>query len=486
MDIFLIRDAQESGPFSPETLREMLTDGSAAESDLAWSQGLSDWLPLGQLLAAQAPVTVEEKPSALEISAESERATAKQKALLTFFGLSLPASLTQSHATKLIDDATADPKNADRLALWSEERMRLHPELFSAEIQARKENRAQHFLERCQEKGTDYISGITKAHCEVLVGFLDVKFPHWDARDAEAAKHYFFPAVAEKFPQLVHKPWRGRLHYPGAMKVAAEIVDHSLASKSSRTATSSLVATVRGLVLGFVLLGVLYLGYRTMQPSVTAAPAAEVVQAAPATVGTSRAAPVEAKTLTPAPAPENFPPVVPPQERSLAAPTAPVAAESAMAPTAPAVAAPAADGAMAVAPMAPPPLVGTPAAAVDGSAMAITSSAILNAPMASLPGAEPPALVPPPPAAVPAAATLPTAPPEPVDPTPPAIPETAISSGAKTDLLLTKAVEIQLAYGKVRLPAGTALKLVSRQGATLKVSYRNGVISVPVTSTDLE
>jgi hypothetical protein len=57
---------------------------------------------------------------------------------------------------------------------------------------------------------------------------------------------------------------------------------------------------------------------------------------------------------------------------------------------------------------------------------------------------------------------------------------------AKTNLVLTKPVEIQSQYGKITVPAGTAAKLISRQGAILTVSTKYGVINVQATSTDLE
>lgn len=57
---------------------------------------------------------------------------------------------------------------------------------------------------------------------------------------------------------------------------------------------------------------------------------------------------------------------------------------------------------------------------------------------------------------------------------------------AKTNLVLTKVVEVQLTYGKITLRPGTAVKLISRQGQTVRVSYGGNVINVPVSSTDLE
>ena len=66
------------------------------------------------------------------------------------------------------------------------------------------------------------------------------------------------------------------------------------------------------------------------------------------------------------------------------------------------------------------------------------------------------------------------------------VPPLPVAPVAKTNLLLTKPVEIALTYGKIMLAPGTSVKLVTRQGALLKVSYQNRVITVPAGSTDLE
>jgi hypothetical protein len=57
---------------------------------------------------------------------------------------------------------------------------------------------------------------------------------------------------------------------------------------------------------------------------------------------------------------------------------------------------------------------------------------------------------------------------------------------SSSNLVLTKPVELQFASGKVTLPVGTAVKLVSRDGASLKVNYLNTVIVVPASSTDID
>jgi hypothetical protein len=500
MDIFILHDGQESGPHTEKAVHDLLQQGGIAETDLAWCSGMSDWTPLREVLASRpAAVSVETSPPA-ESTAKFEPATAKQKALLSYLGVALSADLSRDQAARLVNDAMEDPNNTERLALWNEERLRLHPELFATEIQAKKENRANRFFELCQTQGAEYFSGITKAHCQVLVGFLDVKFPHWDAREAEAAEHYFFPAVAEKFPQLVYKQWRGRLHYVGAMKVSSEIVRQSPTSKLRQSAVSPAVAISRGLVLGVFLLGVLYLGYRTMHPVVTAAPTDStppistnspppIAPRATNVAAAARSSPAE----TTATAPQNLPPIEPVPTTSSAAPvtvtgtdlSTPVAMPATAAAAVPEAAMnPAPMAAVApdpASPMAAPPM--APAAVLDPAMMAINSTALANAPMAALPGTEPPVPVQPPPATTPAPALLPSTPPAPVPSTPEA---PATTSAAKTNLLLTKSVEIPLAYGKIMLPPGTAVRLVSRQGAILKVSYQNSIISVPVASTDLE
>jgi hypothetical protein len=514
MDIFIVHDGHESGPHSEKATRQLLDQGEVAASDFAWREGLPKWLPLSELL--ETPILpASSAPPAPEATTQVEPATAKQKALLNYLAIAFRPDLTRDQASRLVNDAMEDGKNSERLSLWNEERLRLHPELFGAEAQAKKENRANHFFELCQAQGAEYFSGISKAHCQVLVGFLDVKFPHWDARAADAAEHYFFPAVAEKFPQLVQKQWRGRLHYPSeGMKVSSDIVRKSPTSKLQTTGTSALVAVARGLALGGLILGVLYLGYQTMHQDVNAAsvqgntPATEKAAVAatpapeiPATVSNlpQNLPPIEAvapvaevvpapPAPTPHPAPVATTPIPPPPPPSVLVAVVP---EPAMSP------APSVDPSptMGAIPPPPPPAAALPAAPAVDPGATMSPSGVPGLPTMTAPAGEPPVPVIPPPATLPAPAVLPSNPVEPgltpppvaVMPTPPGFTEPPhTTSAAKTGIVLTKPVEIQLAYGKIVLPIGTPVKLVSRQGQALKVSYQNSVIMIPVTSTDLE
>ncbi|MBO9706512.1 MAG: DUF4339 domain-containing protein, partial [Arthrobacter sp.] len=351
MDIYILHKGQESGPYSEKAVAQLLEQGSIAPSDFAWRQGWPDWRPLSEFLSAEtllpdsepaakssqerkegaegAPKAKEtqilDKPKKADPDTKSaepvksadpnEPASAKQKALLTYLRITMPAELTKDQAARMINDVMEDPQHARRLSQWNEERFRLHPELFAAEIQAKKENRANHFFELCQTTGAEYFNGISKAHCQVLVSFLDVTYPHWDTPEADAAEHYFFPAVAEKFPQLVQKQWRGRLKYTDGVKVASEI-KKSGTSKIRQTRTSPGTAVFKGTVIGLVILGALYLGHRTLRQEANAAstgdrPASTAQNPEAGTPATS-ASPNPVPTLQPAPVTADALPTSPP------------------------------------------------------------------------------------------------------------------------------------------------------------------------------
>jgi len=262
MNIYLIRDGQKVGPFSDNALRAMLEQGEVDGEDLACRKGDDMWEPLGVVLEKAATAPAEPPPPP---AVTPQPATAAEIAFLSYFGVSIPAGLDKDAAEKLITEATENPKNAKRLAQWNVERLQLHPELFPAEVQAKKENRALFYFDLCQAVGSDYFTGVTKAHCQVLVAFLDVKFPRWDANDADATEKYFFPAISEKFPQLVNKAWKGRFHYGQSPSApGSKITRRSPTSKLAQKHDSAIGAIFRGVVLGLCILGLLFGVYYAM------------------------------------------------------------------------------------------------------------------------------------------------------------------------------------------------------------------------------
>lgn len=444
MSIYILRDNQELGPFSEETTQTMLKQGAVSIGDLAWSPGMADWLPLHSVLyPAQVPQGEQRPPpppggrasSASSTPAESgEPATPKQQAFLTFMGVPFSPALSKEQASVLMNDAMEDPKNTGRLALWDQEKLRLHPALFAEEIQARKDNRANHFFGVCQGEGAEYFTKVTKAHCQVLVSYLDVSYPHWDARESEAARHYFFPAIAEKFPALVQSEWKGKLLYPTGPKVAAELTRRAPGvSRSKSTRRSPLSALTRGVFFGLLILGMLWFGYRVSQGNSGVGQwgnhgnwKAALNNALPKSKETTQASENDA-TSPRAVAPLSDPSGIP---KEATAPTAPGvnATPNAMNPVdAPSSMAPATESGFT--PFSP------------------------DSPSTTAPGST---------------SLVPEAPP------------------TRTSVLLTKPTDVQMAYGKITLPAGTSLKLVGRDGANLKVIYFNNVVPVRADSTDID
>ena len=476
MDIYILRDGKETGPFSEETTKTLLQQGSISEADFAWHSGLPKWIPLASVLNP-VPPALETPPPPPPAAVETplptfattslpvpsgEPATDKQKALLGYLGIPFSSELSKDQAALLVNEAMEDPKKAGRLAQWNTDRLKLHPDLFAAEIKEKKEARPSDYLEICQTEGAEYFTKITKAHCQVLVGFLDVKFPDWDDDPQEAPRKYFFPAVAEKFPQLVAKAWQGKLRYATGPKLADEPARQRPATGTLRKKKPlpqlPLAAIGRGLVFAVLLLGMFFFVRKLLAPGDSKpSPLAEKTAGIPATTPAP-------EPLAPAPEPLNVEalPAIEPEKKP-AAPNDPLAPPPD--PAAPAAPADPADPKMAL----------DPKMAADPAA---------PKPADPLPGLPPDPLAPPPapPAGDPAAPAIPPA------ATTPAVPPAApVDPGAvvKSTLKLTKAVEVQLAYGKMKLPVGTPVKFISREGHLVKVSYLNTVLTLPVASTDI-
>lgn len=46
MEIYISRDGQQLGPYSPSDVKQYLKDGSLKRDDLAWCEGCAEWMPL--------------------------------------------------------------------------------------------------------------------------------------------------------------------------------------------------------------------------------------------------------------------------------------------------------------------------------------------------------------------------------------------------------------------------------------------------------
>ena len=57
MEIFVLRNGEQIGPFSEETVQSQLKRGGLLPTDKAWRKGLPEWVPLGEVMnpASSAP-----------------------------------------------------------------------------------------------------------------------------------------------------------------------------------------------------------------------------------------------------------------------------------------------------------------------------------------------------------------------------------------------------------------------------------------------
>jgi hypothetical protein len=475
MDIYILRAGQQTGPYSEADVNTLLKDGAAKLDDFAWRDGLPTWQPLSSVLYPKsasgifppppkdaptptpepflspvAAAKMEAAEAAKSDPGRPESATPKQKAFLTFLGIDFPGSLTKERATALLDAAAENPHKTDRMTRWENEKLRLHPELFAEELQARKENRAQRFLEVCQEEGADYFHDVTRAHTQVLVTYLDVQHPHWDER--ANASRYLFAALAEKFPQLVKMSAKSQLKYPGGPKAADEMERSGVATRP-RKKRSPFVAMARGIGIGLILLAALY-GTKTFYEQHLVAlihPAAEATPV-PADGATPAPATLASGTTSNAKAPDAQP--------SDAAP-------SALAKTEPPSEIPAAPGASSPAPAAPtteaPP------------AMAMNSSTPAAPP--AIPEAAP--AIPPAAGATPAPAPIPSL----LDPAP--APPAPATPAPRTTVKITRPTAVTLRFGTSTLPAGAVVPIISIDAANVMVRFGPDIVPVPLANTDL-
>ncbi len=299
MEIFVIHEGQQMGPFNEENIQKLLKSGGLRGDDLGWSKGLPGWLPINEVLApgSERPSAPPPAPGMSGIRAVSgvvrKLATNKQKALLKFIGASFEEDITKLEAAEAISEALENPKLTPRFQKWGDEKLRLHPDYFQDEIDYRRANRVSRLVELCETDGADAVKGVTKAHVQVLVESLDRKHPKWDADPVAALWERLLPAIAEHFPPLMREGWKTR---------------HDSAH-APEPAPSAAHAALRGIVYGVGLL-VLILGgvHFWRDKSETPAPVnVAVVSLAPAPTAT----PAEPPTVSALPPQEPAPPAVP-------------------------------------------------------------------------------------------------------------------------------------------------------------------------------
>ena len=55
MQIYISRDGQQNGPYGIEDINAYLANGTLLPTDLAWQDGMTDWLPVSQISGVVMP-----------------------------------------------------------------------------------------------------------------------------------------------------------------------------------------------------------------------------------------------------------------------------------------------------------------------------------------------------------------------------------------------------------------------------------------------
>jgi hypothetical protein len=427
MEIFVLRNGEQIGPFSEETVQSQLKRGGLLPTDKAWRKGLPEWVPLGEVMnpASSAPPPAP-SASGVRSGAATKAPTSKQMALLKYLGATFDGEITYEEAAVAICKALESPKLTSRFTKWGDEKLRLHPQLFQDEIDYRRTNRVSLYLDLCQGEGAKVVKDVTKAHVQVLIEALDKKNESWEVDSHVALWDYFLPTVVEHFPQLVREEWKGKLK-PSAKPRIAEHDEETTAFIAAPTPPSAIGAAFRGVLYGLVVLGVAYGTVKLYQYTKPEKKEAKAVVA----------------------------PVVPP-------PPAPVVPPFPVDPA--------------------PEVPANPAAALPPAAPATEPAPVLPVPVAvtpEKPAGENPGV----PALPPVAPETPAAP-VPVAPEP--APAPAAPAAPKTVLTITKSVTVQLQFGRVTLNPGTRVRFIATEGPNVRVNFNNNVILVPSAATDVD
>ena len=458
MDIFIIREGRQTGPFSEDAVKASLTEGSARSTDLGWRKGMTEWRALNEVLKPVseqpgAPVSPPSAGSAGSNGAEEKPATGKQKAFLKYLGAEFGENLTKERAALAVSDALETPKLQMRIRKWHDEKLRMHPELFQDEIDFRRANRSSRYLERIQNEGEEVLKDVTKAHVQVLVESLDKRQPAWESEPEAALWEHLLPAIGEHFPQLVLPAFKNRLKHGGAARTR-NATTRGMAAAADATlppkATGTLGAMLRGVVLGAIALGAILAGQHFWQKS-----------RGPGGTQTAANPPPAAPEKMEPPAAANEPTAREP----IAEPPGKLIAEVKAPDTAPEI-----PGALASAPGSaipnnPPPPATPPINAEQPAPPAEKPVTPEEKPLMPAPAT---------PATAPAAENPPATPPAPA---PAPAPRNAVA--------LTQGIGVMLPNGQVTLRAGTILRYLGTEGTNVRVSWNNNVFFVPALATDV-
>jgi len=116
---FIAREGEKAGPYTLEQIQQMQADGQLLPSDMAWTEGQTDWLPLSRIAGDSPPLPPPPPPHTEEVHKTSKSTLVVRiflgvflVAALVIAGLSWRANFqykaTYEKITQLKDDEIED------------------------------------------------------------------------------------------------------------------------------------------------------------------------------------------------------------------------------------------------------------------------------------------------------------------------------------------------------------------------------------------
>jgi hypothetical protein len=155
-------------------------------------------------------------------------ASPKQKALIAYLGHASPETATYKEAREFIDMAIENDAYRGLLDRWREDKLKLHPDIYSEEVESRKASRHISIFEYCESERETYYSidptywplkKLNLKACKKAVEWLDEGYAGWDLElfdssqlmgiNAKAIETYFVPAIANVAPDFIRKERSG-------------------------------------------------------------------------------------------------------------------------------------------------------------------------------------------------------------------------------------------------------------------------------------
>ncbi len=111
MAIYILDGEEKKGPYNPEEVESFLKQGLFTGEELAWRDGLTDWIPLRVLQNRPVPsgtppiagaVDADEEEDEEESDVDPEAATEKQKELLRVYGVEFAEGISKTVALGLL------------------------------------------------------------------------------------------------------------------------------------------------------------------------------------------------------------------------------------------------------------------------------------------------------------------------------------------------------------------------------------------------